>query len=538
LNTLQAVFTPLLNDEAYYWLCSQNIAWGFFDHPPLTAFLIKLSSFAIQKEIGVRLFFVVIGSITFYYLTRLLIAENNTKKNYNLVFLLIGGSLFLNSYSFLALPDTPLLCFGILFFWYYRKYLKKDNFYNAFAFGIIISLLLYSKYHGILIIGFTILAYPKILKRRSFYLSFIISLILYTPHIYWLIENDFSTIRFHLFERSNIEFDFRNSLNYLGEQLALTGPVILLLLSILYKPVNTFQKVLKINVLGIFLFFFFSSFISRTNTHWTAIAWLPMICLSYLYLIQKETNNKLIEYLLIANFIIVMGVRLNLAFNWFSIPHMNDLNPVLASESFKDESDDKPLVFINMYNEPALYMFYNRQNSFAINTIHYKRTHFNYWKKYEEWIQGKSVNTIGYYKLYDHSREITIRKGKTYYLENVPDFRSFFTSLSIDAVNLNVTLNSSNNYNVQYRLIHELKPDEIELINDKEFYVVLHMINDRTKQRLTFESPLDLNPRRLSEIDIIVPEKPGFYECVFSIRCTKYPYLNGFNSKTYFIQIK
>ena len=37
LNLLQAGFTTLNNDEAYYWMYSKFLAWGYFDHPPMIA---------------------------------------------------------------------------------------------------------------------------------------------------------------------------------------------------------------------------------------------------------------------------------------------------------------------------------------------------------------------------------------------------------------------------------------------------------------------------------------------------------------------
>ena len=42
LNLLQAGLTGLLDDEAYYWVYAQYPAWGYFDHPPMIAFWIRL----------------------------------------------------------------------------------------------------------------------------------------------------------------------------------------------------------------------------------------------------------------------------------------------------------------------------------------------------------------------------------------------------------------------------------------------------------------------------------------------------------------
>ena len=54
LNLVQSNFTQLIFDEAYYWYYSQQMAWGYFDHPPMVALMIKISSYFFDGELGVR----------------------------------------------------------------------------------------------------------------------------------------------------------------------------------------------------------------------------------------------------------------------------------------------------------------------------------------------------------------------------------------------------------------------------------------------------------------------------------------------------
>ncbi|MEM7381393.1 MAG: 4-amino-4-deoxy-L-arabinose transferase, partial [Bacteroidota bacterium] len=54
INLLQAAFTELLFDEAYYWHYSREMAWGYFDHPPMVALLIRIGSIFFDGELGVR----------------------------------------------------------------------------------------------------------------------------------------------------------------------------------------------------------------------------------------------------------------------------------------------------------------------------------------------------------------------------------------------------------------------------------------------------------------------------------------------------
>lgn len=53
LSLLQAATTGLFDDEAYYWVYSQYLDWGYFDHPPMIAWLIKLGTSLFAGELGV-----------------------------------------------------------------------------------------------------------------------------------------------------------------------------------------------------------------------------------------------------------------------------------------------------------------------------------------------------------------------------------------------------------------------------------------------------------------------------------------------------
>ena len=41
--------TPLSFDEAYYWLWSKHLACGYYDHPPMIAFVIRAGTSALRR---------------------------------------------------------------------------------------------------------------------------------------------------------------------------------------------------------------------------------------------------------------------------------------------------------------------------------------------------------------------------------------------------------------------------------------------------------------------------------------------------------
>ena len=60
INLLQGIFTEIQEDEAYYALFGEHLAWGYYDHPPMVALMTFLSSVlfsdAVFRQLGREVF--------------------------------------------------------------------------------------------------------------------------------------------------------------------------------------------------------------------------------------------------------------------------------------------------------------------------------------------------------------------------------------------------------------------------------------------------------------------------------------------------
>ena len=221
ISLVQAAGTELFDDEAYYWVYSRFLDWGYFDHPPMIAVLIKLGTAMFPGELGLRFFIVLMGTATIA-----LIEYLAQPKDIRLFFAIVLNMAVLQIGGIIAVPDIPLLFFTALFFISYQAFEQKNTLVTAVSLAIVIALLLYSKYHGILIIFFTILSNPSILTRWKTLLVILLSVGLFMTHVIWQILHGLPSINYHLFERLSPPYKPSFTADYLLGQLLITGPLV------------------------------------------------------------------------------------------------------------------------------------------------------------------------------------------------------------------------------------------------------------------------------------------------------------------------
>ena len=122
--------------------------------------------------------------------------------------MLVFSMTLLLAYGFFMLPDTPLLFFTALFLLIYKQFLSSPGVLVSLAMGVVMAALMYSKYHAVLVIFFVLLSNIKLVFNKYAWLAVIVSLVCYTPHFLWLYENDFVSVKYHLFERPNRAYEF------------------------------------------------------------------------------------------------------------------------------------------------------------------------------------------------------------------------------------------------------------------------------------------------------------------------------------------
>jgi len=286
-------------DEAHYALYAKNLAWSYFDHPPLVGWIqwplvVLTSSEGIIRLIPELLW--IISSYLVYQVTvevhHFIIGRNagyltSPLPSANLcglmAVLVVIAAPMLHILAIGLLPDTLLAPLSLGLMWMALRWLSKDQFslVDWVTTGILLGLAGLSKYTAAftaLALLFVFLSTPRKpwLTKVGFWLAAICALLLITPVLYWNWINDWISFKYQLAHGSGGEWLWRRLGAYIGVQILVFGPLFILGSFIFLKDC---MHATKLSLLALFGFFLipFVIFVSLSGggglPHWTSPAW-------------------------------------------------------------------------------------------------------------------------------------------------------------------------------------------------------------------------------------------------------------------------
>ncbi|WP_157730249.1 ArnT family glycosyltransferase [Tenacibaculum jejuense] len=380
INIIQGYTTELIADEAYYWVYSNYMDWGYFDHPPMVAVWISISKFFFSSgELSVRFFSSITLSITFFWVWLLIKHPNKQKYVWLYILLVLSTSLF-NVYGFITVPDTPLMFFYSLFLLGYQKYLDQKNFLSYLILAVAMAGMLYSKYHAVLIILFVLLSNLKVLKDWKIWFTTLVTIILFFPHLYWQFSNDFPSIKYHLYERSSRRYHFYFTAYHFLNLMVIIGFTFPIIYKALYKRLHIkdkFETALRFLAVGFAVFFFISSFKNQVQAQWIVPMSIPLVVIPFYYLINHVKDLKLFKKLALATLIVTFGIRICMA-NDGILPKQFEMHGNKKwVEKIENELGDITPLFLNSYQNTSLYWFYSGKRPIQINTWNSRKNQYD-----------------------------------------------------------------------------------------------------------------------------------------------------------------
>lgn len=277
----------LLVEEAYYWNYANHFDFSYLDHPPMVAYLIKVSTLLLgTHEYSVRIPAMLCWVLTSFFSFKLAQLINRGTGWYAVMFLSILPFFFLQSLA--MTPDMPLLaCWSASLYSLYRALVKNEKTAWYIA-GIWLGLGMLSKY-SIVLLGPATLLYMCITPnarswflRKEPYLCALIAILLFTPVIYWNANHEWASFVFQGARRFTAEYKFTFHM-FIGLLILFLMPLGVLSLWELCKKNSPINKVVEASskrffqIFTLFPLLFFGAF---SLNHSIRFDWIGPILLA------------------------------------------------------------------------------------------------------------------------------------------------------------------------------------------------------------------------------------------------------------------
>ncbi|WP_171972597.1 ArnT family glycosyltransferase [Mucilaginibacter polytrichastri] len=540
LNALQAFTLGLHSDEAYYWLYSRLLDWGYYDHPPMVAIFIRIGYAVFKNEFGLRMVTVISSTLA---IRLLWLTLRDYKVDARQFILVVGGMFIFHIYGFITTPDAPLFFFTVLFYYLYQQYLKTDKWLLATLIGLTIACLLYSKYHAVLLITFTIAANIKLLKRKSFWLIPVLATVLFIPHIYWQVSHGYPSVNYHLFERSSEVYDFAHTYQFIPGQLLMAGPLIgwiVFYYAFKVRIKDAFIRTLVVNAAATFIFFLINTLKGNVQPHWTLIAFAPLSMLALIYFGQGFKPPGWFNKVAIANILLIILLRIALI---FGIPAVAQLRPFKSffgyrqwAGQIKQRAGNSYVIFGSGFQDPSKYSFYTQSlKGFAYDNRYYRRTQFDIWPLEDSLQHQRALYILSETDSASTNQIMHTVKGsfyttwvndiRTYQRINIQSDKYKVTASTGQPLIFNLTLTNPYPYAINFSDTGQTQ---------KALMGACFIQNDSLV--LALRAPANFNKIKLQPSETIhytfalnAPKQKGKYDLIFSIRTTPFP--GGRNSR-------
>lgn len=397
IDMLQAVFTEVHPDEAYYALYGEYPAWGYYDHPPMVGLWVFLSGKLFGGALGLRFLTCLMHVGTVFLTYKLTEAGKSFQKT--AIFLIVSTTLVMFSvYGFVTTPDAPLLFFTAALLLCYKHYLKNPEWGTALLLGVLMAASVYSKYHAVLVIGFIVLANPRLLADKKFWVACILALVLFLPHILWQVQSDFPSFKYHLVQRSQT-FSWKFPLEYIPNQLAVFNPVsffIALWFCFKFrKNLSVMERTYSFLFIGFLVFFWIMTLRGHTEPHWTVAASIPMIAILTRHLSTSSSSRKIAFYAILPTLALILAARILLVASPLSEKFHFKGNEQYAAD-LQSVAGDLPVVFSGCsFQNVSIYRFYTHTPSILVNSFDFfRRTQFDL-LELDKTLQGQPAFLLG-----------------------------------------------------------------------------------------------------------------------------------------------
>lgn len=291
VKTFLAFKLDLYSDEIFYWLASTQLALGYSDLPFMTALLVRLgSSLTDGSALAVRSIFLVMGStvpLLVYWLAYPITGKQAARQSALISLCLpLGGFLGL-----LAVPDVPLIWFGLIALGAFERALRTDSAVCWILTGLSTACGLSTHYRFFLYplaaLGFLFISRRsrEYLRNPLLYLAMLIAATGLVPILYFNLNNALSSASFYLIDRHPWEFQASGLLHIFKQAGLVTPPLYLCFLLTLMRLFKQAQRqeaaalLFSVSITNLLVYMLLAPWTdaNSTSVHWPLSGYFPLL---------------------------------------------------------------------------------------------------------------------------------------------------------------------------------------------------------------------------------------------------------------------
>ncbi|UCD81596.1 MAG: glycosyltransferase family 39 protein [Desulfobacterales bacterium] len=272
-------------DESHYLLYSRHLAWGYFDHPPMVAFLAALTTLLGDSVFFVRLGPVLCSVISLILLRYLALALYRDERVALWAMLLLHLMPYQHLLLVGLLPDAVLnifWCGTLLAVW---RALQTGKWSMWILAGLLFGGALLSKYHAVLLalclLGYFITSpeHRFWLRRIQPYVAVVLGLAVFGPNIIWNVRHGWISYAYQLGQGGGDGLDPGKFLAGVAGQAGAWSPIIFGLLIAVVVVMVRQKKTCEADrfaawtSMPIFALFCLIGLTSSILPHWTSAGW-------------------------------------------------------------------------------------------------------------------------------------------------------------------------------------------------------------------------------------------------------------------------
>ena len=287
-----ALLLDLYSDEVFYWQASAYPALAYSDLPFLTSLMAGIgASLDPGNPFTVRILFLVMGSCIPFLIYWLSIPITGKQQAFESAALSLCLPL-LGSLGLLAVPDVPLIFFGILSIGFFERALRTNQTNFWLATGLFVALGFCTHYRFILYpasaILFLLFFNPvrRQWKNPKLGLAFIIASVGLIPILWFNITYELDSVTFYFVDRHPWQFEPSGLFHIFKQAGIVSPPLYLLFLLTIYLLCKKAKKneapaalLLSFSLTNLLVYFLLAPWSDTTSTsiHWPLSGYIPLV---------------------------------------------------------------------------------------------------------------------------------------------------------------------------------------------------------------------------------------------------------------------